>query len=86
MADDTMQAELDRLYKPPQPLVMSKALDRIDRHGRRFVELAPLLVIGSVSDAGIDVSPRGGGTGFVRVSAAGAYYCRTARVTTGWIR
>ena len=66
-----MQAELDRLYKPPHPLVVAKSLDRIDPHGRRFIELSPFLVIGSVSEAGVDVSPRGGGAGFVKVSEDG---------------
>ncbi len=69
---ETMQEQLDRLYKPPHPLVIAKALDRIDPHGRRFIELSPFLVIGSVSDAGVDVSPRGGGPGFVKVSDDGA--------------
>ncbi len=67
-----MREQLDRLYKPPHPLVIAKALDRIDPHGRRFIELAPFLVIGSVSDAGVDVSPRGGGAGFVKVSEDGS--------------
>jgi len=70
-APETMQNQLDRLYKPPHPLVVAKALDRIDPHGRRFIELSPFLVIGSVSEAGVDVSPRGGGAGFVKVSEDG---------------
>ena len=68
---ESMQDQLDRLYKPPHPLVVAKARDRIDPHGRRFIELAPFLVIGSVSEAGVDVSPRGGGAGFVKVSEDG---------------
>ena len=68
---ETMQDQLDRLYKPPHPVAVAKCLDRIDPHGRRFIELSPFLVIGSVSDAGVDVSPRGGGPGFVRVSEDG---------------
>jgi len=71
MPPETMQDQLDRLYKPPHPLVVAKALDRIDPHGRRFIELSPFLVIGSVSEAGVDVSPRGGGAGFVKVSEDG---------------
>ena len=71
MTDQTMQNQLDRLYKPPHPLAVAKALDRVDVHGRRFIELSPFLVIGSVSEAGVDVSPRGGGAGFVQVSENG---------------
>jgi PPOX class probable FMN-dependent enzyme len=69
---ETLQDQLDRLYKPPHPLVIAKALDRVDPHGRRFIELAPFVVIGSASPAGVDVSPRGGGPGFVHVAEDGA--------------
>ena len=71
MPPETMHDQLDRLYKPPHPLVVAKALDRIDPHGRRFIELSPFLVIASVSEAGVDVSPRGGGAGFVKVAEDG---------------
>jgi PPOX class probable FMN-dependent enzyme len=71
MSNETMQAELDRLYKPPHPLTVAKALDHVDVHGRRFIALSPFAVIGSVSDTGVDVSPRGGGPGFVKVDADG---------------
>jgi PPOX class probable FMN-dependent enzyme len=68
---ETMQAELDRLYQPPRAMTVAKSLDRIDPHGRRFIELSPFVVIGSVSEGGVDVSPRGGGPGFVRVAEDG---------------
>ncbi|HEX2815217.1 MAG TPA: MSMEG_1061 family FMN-dependent PPOX-type flavoprotein [Phenylobacterium sp.] len=71
MADDPMSGALAELYKPPHPLTVAKALDRIDPHGRRFIELSPFLVIGSAGEAGLDVSPRGGGPGFVRVAEDG---------------
>jgi PPOX class probable FMN-dependent enzyme len=71
MTTESMQDQLDRLYQPPKPLTVAKCLDRIDPHGRRFIELAPFVVIGSASEAGVDVSPRGGGPGFVRVSDDG---------------
>ena len=71
MTTEGMQDQLERLYKPPHPLVVAKSLDRIDPHGRRFIELSPFVVIGSVSEAGVDVSPRGGGAGFVKVSEDG---------------
>ena len=58
MTTETMQDQLERLYQPPRPLAVAKSLDRIDPHGRRFIELSPFLVIGSVSEAGVDVSPR----------------------------
>ena len=68
---ETMQGDLAQLYKPPHPVVVAKALDRIDPHGRRFIELSPFLVIGSIGEGGLDVSPRGGGPGFVRVADDG---------------
>jgi PPOX class probable FMN-dependent enzyme len=71
LTTQAMQAELDRLYQPPKPTTVAKSLDRIDPHGRRFIELSPFVVVGSVSEAGVDVSPRGGGPGFVRVADDG---------------
>lgn len=71
MSTEPMQDALARLYKPPHQFTVAKAIDHVDRHGRRFIELSPFLVIGSVSEAGVDVSPRGGGPGFVRVDEAG---------------
>jgi PPOX class probable FMN-dependent enzyme len=71
MANTPMQDALDQLYKAPHPFVVAKALDRIDPHGRRFISLSPFLVIGSVAETGPDVSPRGGGPGFVKVAEDG---------------
>jgi hypothetical protein len=71
MPRETMQDQLARLYQPPRGLAVAKCLDRIDPHGRRFIELSPFVVIGSVGEAGVDVSPRGGGPGFVHVSDDG---------------
>lgn len=68
---ETMQDALGRLYQPPHARTVAKAIDHVDPHGRRFIALSPFLVIGSVSQAGVDVSPRGGGPGFVRVDEAG---------------
>ncbi|THD66086.1 MAG: pyridoxamine 5'-phosphate oxidase family protein [Phenylobacterium sp.] len=66
-----MQAELERLYTPPKPVTVAKAIDHIDPHGRRFISLSPFLVIGSAGAGGLDVSPRGGAPGFVRVADDG---------------
>lgn len=72
MSDDTGSGILSRVYKPPHPMTVAKALDHVERHGRRFIELSPFVVIGSVGPEGlVDVSPRGGGAGFVRVSEDG---------------
>ncbi|MBJ7412982.1 MAG: pyridoxamine 5'-phosphate oxidase family protein [Phenylobacterium sp.] len=73
MPDDAT-TQLDALYKPPHPLTVAKCLDHVDRHGRRFISLSPFAALASVGpNGGVDVSPRGGGPGFVRVSEDGRY-------------
>lgn len=53
------------LYPAPRNL---QVLDRLDRSCRFFIEHSPLLIIGSAcGSGGIDLSPRGGMPGFVRV-------------------
>ena len=71
MTREAMHDQIDRLYRPPHALAVAKSLDRIDPHGRRFIELSPFVVIGSFGATGVDVSPRGGGPGFVRVAEDG---------------
>ena len=71
MTREAMQDQLDRLYRQPHAMAVAKSLDRVDPHGRRFIELSPFVVVGSVAATGVDVSPRGGGPGFVRVAEDG---------------
>ena len=71
MPDDATP-QLDQLYKTPHPLVLAKDIGHIDRHGRRFIELSPFCAIATVGPSGgVDVSPRGGGPGFIRVAEDG---------------
>lgn len=71
MADDAT-AQLNDRYKPPHRFTVAKCLDHIDPHGRRFIALSPFAAVASTGPNGsLDVSPRGGGPGFVRVSADG---------------
>lgn len=71
MADDAI-AHLNDRYKPPHKFTVAKCLDHIDPHGRRFIALSPFAAVASTGPSGsLDVSPRGGGPGFVRVSADG---------------
>ena len=58
---------LRRVYKPPNPRSVAKAIGRLDPHCRRFVALSPLLVLATSGEIGGDVSPRGGPAGFVKV-------------------
>lgn len=60
--------ELRRLYKMPKGRSVSKQIDHIDRHDKRFIELSPFLVIASSNAGGWgDASPRGEAPGFVHV-------------------
>ncbi len=71
MPDDA-SAKLDTLYNPPHKLTVAKDIGVIDKHGRRFVELSPFVALASVGPSGsVDVSPRGGGPGFIRVAEDG---------------
>ncbi|MDZ4374536.1 MAG: MSMEG_1061 family FMN-dependent PPOX-type flavoprotein [Phenylobacterium sp.] len=71
MPDDA-RAQLDALYNRPHPLTVAKDIGVIDAHGRRFIALSPFVAMASVgADGTADVSPRGGGPGFVRVADDG---------------
>jgi PPOX class probable FMN-dependent enzyme len=57
-----------RIYKEPIGRAVVKAIPRLDRHCRRFIELSPFLVIASGDGKGaMDASPRGEEPGFVQV-------------------
>jgi len=71
MPDDA-SAQLDQIYLKPHPLTVAKDIGVVDKHGRRFIELSPFVALATVgASGGVDVSPRGGGPGFVRVSEDG---------------
>jgi len=64
---DSLQ-ELRRVYPEPKPRALLKQMDRLDVHCRRFVGLAPFLVLATVGkDGRVDASPRGGAPGFVQI-------------------
>jgi PPOX class probable FMN-dependent enzyme len=66
---DLSLAALDGLYRQPNPLTLKKTLDRVEKHGARFIARSPFCVIASAGpDGSMDVSPRGGVPGFVRVA------------------
>ena len=65
--------DLTRLYRPVSPIARDKVLSSIDKHGRGFIALSPFCLMSSAGpDGSVDVSPRGGSPGFVRVSEDGA--------------
>ncbi|MGU3453144.1 MULTISPECIES: MSMEG_1061 family FMN-dependent PPOX-type flavoprotein [Methylobacterium] len=62
-------AALRGQFGPVGPLAARKVLDHIDDYGRRFIALAPFLVVASADKAGqVDASPRGDAPGFVAVA------------------
>ena len=64
---ETVQ-DLRRIYPQPKPRALAKQLDRLDPHCRKFIGLAPFLVLATVGkDGRVDASPRGGAPGFVRI-------------------
>jgi PPOX class probable FMN-dependent enzyme len=60
--------DLRRYYSTPKARSLAKQLDRLDPYCRRFIGLAPFLVLATAGKAGsLDASPRGGAPGFVKV-------------------
>lgn len=64
---------LRALYAQPGERALRKQLPQLDMHGRRFIALSPFCVVASAGAGGqlLDVSPRGGSPGFVRVQDDG---------------
>ncbi len=60
-------ATLRQTYAPPLDRAVRKSLTTIDRHMREFIALSPFVVMGTTSESGADVTPRGDRPGFVHV-------------------
>jgi PPOX class probable FMN-dependent enzyme len=68
MAAISSETELRALHPAPKQRTVRKQLDRLDRHCRRFIGLAPFVVMATADAEGhMDATPRGGEPGFVRV-------------------
>jgi uncharacterized protein len=62
------EADLRAIYKQPSFGAAAKTLLYLDKHFQRFIELSPFLCLGTTGPDGLgDVTPRGGGPGFVHV-------------------
>ena len=59
--------DLREQYPPAIERARLKTLRKLDGHCRRFIELSPFVCLGTNSDAGPDVSPRGDRPGFVHI-------------------
>jgi PPOX class probable FMN-dependent enzyme len=59
---------LRSVYRAPAQRSLDKEIDRLDHHCRDFIAHAPFVVLASASkQARVDVSPKGGPSGFVAV-------------------
>ncbi|MEN8239635.1 MAG: MSMEG_1061 family FMN-dependent PPOX-type flavoprotein [Actinomycetota bacterium] len=64
----TTTADLRSIYREPSKPSVAKQIDHLDDHCRVFIDHSPLVLLASSSAAGrVDVSPRGGYPGFVRM-------------------
>jgi PPOX class probable FMN-dependent enzyme len=59
--------ELDGLYAGPAEAVLRAITDRIHSFHRAYLAVATFCCVGTGQDRGMDVSPRGGPSGFVHV-------------------
>jgi PPOX class probable FMN-dependent enzyme len=62
------QERLAELYRAPSGLVAAKKMPVLDEASAGLIAVSPFALVGTVgADGGVDVSPRGGPPGFVRV-------------------
>jgi PPOX class probable FMN-dependent enzyme len=65
--DVTKDEQLNELYSPPSENILKAIAHRLHAHHRAYLAKATFFSFATVRDAGLDVSPRGGPPGFVRV-------------------
>ena len=61
------EAELREVYKQPAQRVIDKETDHVTEPGKALIAAAPMIMLATASDDGIDVSPKGDGPGFVQL-------------------
>ena len=59
--------QLRALYPPPSERARLKTLHRLDEHCTNFIRRSPFLCLGTSSNRGADVAPRGDEPGFVHI-------------------
>ena len=64
--------ELRALYRDPHPVIRAKVKHELDAASASFIRSAPFVLVGTRGPDGLDVSPRGGPPGFVKVLGANA--------------
>src|SRR5215475_2389740 len=63
----TNEDGLRALYPPPLERARLKTIHKLDEHCRSFIGRSPFLCLGTSSERGADVTPRGDEPGFVHV-------------------
>lgn len=63
----TTEARLEEIYGAALPRSLAKEIDHVSAHYRAFIEKSPFVVVASIGPEGLDCSPRGDPSGFVRV-------------------
>ena len=61
------ESDLRKLYPPTVERARLKTQFKLDKHSRNFIARSPFVCIGSSSERGADVTPRGDEPGFVLV-------------------
>ena len=61
------ESELRKLYPPPVERARLKTLRKLDQHCVNFIARSPFLCLGTSSERGADVTPRGDEPGFVHI-------------------
>jgi len=58
---------LENLYGKPVERALWKEIDHINEHYQKFIEASSFLIMATYGDKGVDCSPRGDPSGFVKV-------------------
>ena len=63
----TTVAELEAIYGPAHPRSITKEIPFLNEDYRAFVEAAPLVILATAGEEGLDCSPKGDRPGFVKI-------------------
>jgi uncharacterized protein len=64
----TTMAELEAMYAKPMETSLLKEIDHIGPHYRALIEASPFVALATSGPEGLDCSPRGDASGFVRIA------------------
>lgn len=67
MAQIETRERLVELIPEPSPVASAKLLDRLDEQAQTFIARSPFLLVATVGEAGLEISPKGDDPGFVEI-------------------